>query len=111
MLIIWLFGYLDISIGLNLTSSIVYLNDNNNLFQQHSPQFYLVEVNDDLLLVVRFGTIRPNVEMALDTILYTSLCGIQTSPTCINYVESRSVPHKPIGVQNKKNNEFGVVRY
>ncbi|WMV44791.1 hypothetical protein MTR67_038176 [Solanum verrucosum] len=49
-------------------SNIIYLNDDNKLFQQHSTQFYLVEVNDTLLLVVRFGRRRSNASRAVEIV-------------------------------------------
>ncbi|KAG5584427.1 hypothetical protein H5410_044861 [Solanum commersonii] len=51
-------------------SNIIYLNDDKKLFQQHSTQFYLVDVNDALLLVTRFGTRRSNASRALETVKF-----------------------------------------
>ncbi|KAH0737298.1 hypothetical protein KY290_036003 [Solanum tuberosum] len=46
------------------------LNDDKKLFCQNSTHFYLVEVNDALLLVVRFGRSRSNAYGARDTFKY-----------------------------------------
>ncbi|KAG5584433.1 hypothetical protein H5410_044867 [Solanum commersonii] len=47
-------------------SHLIYLNDNKDLFR-HSIQYYLVEVNDALLFVARFGRNRSNDNSAVDT--------------------------------------------
>ncbi|KAH0737297.1 hypothetical protein KY290_036002 [Solanum tuberosum] len=51
-------------------SNIIYLNDDKKLFRQHSTQFYLVDINDALLLVTRFGRRRSNASRALETVKF-----------------------------------------
>ncbi|KAL3358424.1 hypothetical protein AABB24_015511 [Solanum stoloniferum] len=62
-------GIIDVQDGPEprVESRLIYLNDNRDLFSQGDVQYYLVEVNDALLLVVRFGRKRPNIEDGLDT--------------------------------------------
>ncbi|KAH0635597.1 hypothetical protein KY289_035512 [Solanum tuberosum] len=62
-------GIIDVRDGPEpcVESRLIYLNDNRDLFAQGDVQYYLVEVNDALLLVVRFGRNRPNVEDGVDT--------------------------------------------
>lgn len=62
-------GIIDVQDGPEprVESRLIHLDDNRDLFSQGNVQYYLVEVNDALLLLVRFGRNRPDVEDGVDT--------------------------------------------